>query len=205
MMTNLSLSISTETASDLSAALAAALPVDPPAEPDPAPDLTALTARVDALEARKIWYGETPTGGEQVLDMVATGGAPYNFYVLYSLPLPDIKTGDLIEAHAQWACTNENANEYMIGCMLIIGDSAIDNSTGGAKQLSRPRTENLTKVMHHMRLNEHGSRRATANMTGKFVNVLGYCGRVGGAGATIRVEPNYGSVEVKVTPVEMLA
>jgi hypothetical protein len=49
-----------------------------------------------------------------------------------------------------------------------------------------------------------GAKRATADMIGKFVNVLGYCGRVGGAGATIRVEPNYGSVEVKVTPAEML-
>jgi hypothetical protein len=52
-MTNVTLTISAGAASEISAALAAALPAEPPVEPEPAPDLTALIARVDALEARK--------------------------------------------------------------------------------------------------------------------------------------------------------
>ena len=147
-----------------------------------------------------IYFAKTPNNAEQVVNMVASSQK----YVVYTLPLPDISAGDLVEIRAQGEITNPNANPFMVGCFLMIGSSPTDTSPD--IMVTRARAENCTGYteMHHQRIDDAGSFIAAADLVGKHANWILYCGRVGEENKTIRVEQNYGGLEVKVTPASML-
>jgi hypothetical protein len=200
-MGKINLTLSEAIADELSQALEAAL-----APPPPIP-LT-LEERVAALEARKFRPLRTPFNAERVQTIVATQGHPYQYYVLYSLPLPDIKAGDMIEAFCQFQMTHIEANadaRYMVGKFLMIGDSPTDAALLKPK-LNSPTALNIERLRVHEPIHHFGDYIAPQDLTGKHLNAVVYSQRLGAAGnGTIRVDQGYGHLSVKIWPASMIS
>lgn len=203
------LTISDATASELRAALAEpneVLPAEqqpPEQEAQPQIDITALTERIEFLEGRKIWHANSGNSSEKVVNIdISKTNPPYK--VIYSVPLPDIKAGDLVEMFGQFEVTTPQAYNVMIGRQLIL--SSHPNTPTASIEVSEAAAANVTKDMHHMVVNDYGSYIAAQDLSGYHALCTAHIASDAAlAGHTVRIEPDYGRLFVKVTPKSMLA
>lgn len=195
------ITIEDETATDLALALQSVLPpeVDPPVEEPSNPvDLTDIHDRLAALEGRKIWWKNTGDFSEKRTTLPVNSTK----HVIYSVALPDLKAGDLIDVRATFEITNPYSFNVMVGRQLILGDGHL-SVTGS--EISEAATRNITPGMHHDHIQDFGTYLVPSDMTGKHITVVAWSGS-SAANSTHNVilEQDYGRLEVKVFPSSMI-
>lgn len=171
-------------------------------------DLAPLIARLEALEgatqastagiAAKIWHANSGNSSELVTQLPE--GAVKK--VVFSIALPALAVGDLVEAHASFEVTNPYAFNIMVGRQLRIADAA---SAVNGIELSEAATRNISPNMHHDHIQDFGSYVVTDAMVGRFVNFIAYTGSTAySSGDAAVVEQDYGRLFVKVYPAAMV-
>lgn len=172
-------------------------------------DLNDILSRLDTLEgatqptaqgsAAKIWHSNSGNSSELVSTLPA--GAVKK--VVYSIALPDLSPGDLVEAHATFEVTNPYSFNIMVGRQLRIANAA---SAVNGIELSEAATRNISPNMHHDHIQDFGTFVATTAMAGRFVNFVAYSGSSAySAGDAAIVEQDYGRMFVKVYPAAMVS
>ncbi|HVK08518.1 MAG TPA: hypothetical protein VM597_07045 [Gemmataceae bacterium] len=158
----------------------------PPAPADPRP-------RVDH-------YGTGPNG-ELVAAITPVRKAPYRYTTLYSLKLPALRAGDVVQAHAQFEVTNDLGVPVMVAHGMLVHPKR----TVVAHAASPPGTfvaeyagENVTPDMHHGFRTLAGSFAATADGDAWLSVVIYAAGPAPKAGQTLEVERGYGGLRAIV-------
>lgn len=174
-------------------------------------DLLELEARISALEnvllpdpsdppeviaIPLVWHANSGDNSERRTNLPISGVPLPIVCVVYSVQLPEIFDGDLIEAWGTFEVTNPYNYDMMVCRQLIIGDA--NNSTTGV-EVSEPACRNVTPGMHHDHTQDFGSIRGTAAMSGKWVIMTGYANNYNVTGHAAILEQDYGRLIVKVT------
>lgn len=138
-----------------------------------------------------IWYGNSGNLSEKVTHLPLTNAK----YVVYSIKLPNCAEGDLIKVRATFEVTNPYNYNIMVGRGFIIAKTA---TAVTGTEISEYATRNITPGMHHDHIQDFGSIRATAAMSGNYVNFVAYSGSsAAGSGHKAIVEQDYGRLEVE--------
>jgi hypothetical protein len=142
----------------------------------------------------------TASGGELV-PSVSLAHNPYRFTTLYSLKLPGLRKGNVVQAHCQLEVTNDlGFNVQLAHAMLFHRKETI--VTHGARPdgriLCEYAGENITPEMHHGFRSLIGSL-AVPDDGDAWVSVLIYAASDAAMpGATVRVEKGYGGLRAIV-------
>ncbi len=149
-----------------------------------------------------IWQKNTGNTSEQFSQMIIAGringvNQPIYFYAIYSIQLPEIFEGDLIEVDASFECTQDTGENVMVCRHIHICASA--TATSGGIEVSESACRNVTPGMHHDHIQDFGSIRGTPAMSNKFVNFIAYANHYELRGHAVKIEPDYGRMTVKVT------
>lgn len=171
-------------------------------------DMADIVSRLEALEAGaspstgasmpKIWMAGSGDNSELVTQLPK--GAIHK--VVYSIALPDLNAGDVIEAHATFEATNPYTYNMMVGRYLLLATS--DSSVIGT-EISEAATRNITPGMHHDHIQDFGTFLVTDAMSGMFVNFVAYCdAQAATSGHAAVVEQDYGRLFVKVYPAALV-
>lgn len=168
-------------------------------------DLTPILERLDALEAASgpvggpfWWHENSGSSSELVTTIPITTGSPYTRKVIFSIALPDLAAGDLIEAKASMQVTTSYNYNCMIGSLLILTDSATSTS-GLVADISEAAGENFDMAVHHKKVADFGSYRVTTPLIGKYVNFIAYAASTGALpGHALTVDLDYGRLIVDV-------
>ena len=119
----------------------------------------AREARPPASAISGVMHFATEIGAEMVEDIYLARGRkydePYRFYTLYRLRLPDLKSGDIVRATAQFEATNDLGFNVMLAHAVLMvpddrvyrGETALPRS--GFMPPCFPAGENITPDMHH--------------------------------------------------------
>ena len=158
-------------------------------------DLQAYVATIDTDE-KFIWHHNSGNMSEMVSSLPLT--IPYQFRVLYSVALPDLKAGDLVEAYVTFEVSNNTTwNVVMCGRYISLADTI--SQTNGLR-LSEAATMNVSLDMHHDIHHDFASWIVPNDMSGKRINAVIYAARTGEDGTQfLDVEQGYGRLFVKVT------
>lgn len=141
-----------------------------------------------------LWHANSGNAGELATSLPMIPNATKR--VIYSIPLPDLAVGDLVQAWATFEVTNPYQFNVMVGRSLLIGATA-DAITG--TEISEPATRNITPGNHHDHIQDFGSYRAPIALTGKFLNLIAYAGSSQAvAGDEAVVEQDYGRLFVNI-------
>lgn len=188
--------------------MAAVLLADAPSQAE----FNALEARLAAIEAvvnqpppdpndflpiGLVWHQNSGNNSEKVTSLPISGVQFPTYHVVYSIQLPTIFAGDLIEAFATFEVTNPYPGlDIMICRVLRIGDAA--TSTTGT-EISEEAGQNVPYSVHHGTYPDFGSIRGVPSMSEKYVNFIACANIYGHAGKAVAVEQDYGRLIVKVT------
>lgn len=116
--------------------------------------------------------------------------------VVFSLPLPDLAVGDVVQAFGSFGATNPELYNVMVGKYLVIASSA--GATTGI-EVSEASTRNITPDMHHDAVQSYGSYKVTSALINRFLNYIAYtAANPAQAGDYVAVEPDYGRLFVNV-------
>lgn len=130
---------------------------------------------------------------------------PWAYRVLYTVALPDLYAGDLVEARVTYQLTNPYPFNVMSARFLAISDHAT-NATLYTHFVSRPAGRNITDNMHHDVIHDFGTFRVPSFMSGKHLVLIVYAASSAStSGQALQVNQNYGRLEVKVYPAAMIA
>jgi hypothetical protein len=120
-------------------------------------------------------------------------GSMYAFRVVYSMLLEDIKAGDVISFISQGQVSNKLLYNVMVGCYTILGGA---KDTTGIK-LTKAATTNLNPERHHHEYLDAGFYKFDEDLDKIFINTIWYSASTAAkAGASLKVEPNYGNLQV---------
>lgn len=148
-------------------------------------------------------------GGELVATLpVPVAPAAADHRVIYSVEVPNIRGGDVLDVDAGFEVTSELAINVMLGSYLLLCTNAGDvQGAAGSVELTDPRTENFHRDReHHLDRVVTGRYLATTDLGTKRVNLVGYSGSQAAVGGeTIVVEPGYGRVNVLRSPARSAA
>lgn len=163
--------------------------------PLPAADLSELPRpRVD--------HYATPANGELIGKLVLGTQKKYRFSTLYSLKLPELRKGDVVQAHAQFEVTNDLRVPVSIAhAMLVHAKKTIvkdDPTQSKDRRLCEYAGEWLTPEMHHGFRTLMGSFAATADGDAWVSVVIYSVANEELAGRTLTVEKNYGGLRAIV-------
>lgn len=140
-----------------------------------------------------IWFDNTGNQSERISELsLATDKK-----VVYSIPLPPLVEGDIIDAHATFEVTNDLGFNVMVGRQLVI--SSTPDGVSGI-EVSEAATRNVTPNMHHDHIQDFGSAVWNRREGAYFLNLVAYAGaslHEDSAGA-LRVEQDYGRLSVTI-------
>ena len=94
----------------------------------------------------------TGPNAELVRTITRVKKVPYKFTTLFSLKLPDLKTGDVVQAHSQFEVTNDLEFNVMIAHAMLVHRKetvVIHGDKPEGQHLSEFAGENVTPDMHH--------------------------------------------------------
>lgn len=168
-------------------------------------EYAALLSRVEALESLPsgggsggpiMWHKNSGDNSELVPHLYLSYANGYRFEALYSIPLPDLHPGDLVDLRATFEVTNPHSYNCMCARYLIIADNPKD-VTG--IMVSEAAGRNVTPNMHHDVHHDFGTLKVTEEMTGKHAVCVAYAASTkAGPTNAIFVEQDYGRLEAKV-------
>ena len=159
----------------------AARAADPPARP-----------RVD-------WYATTP--GSELAAAIPLAHRPFKYTTLFSLKLPDLRRGDVVQAHSQFEVTNDLGVNVMLAHAMLLHDKetvVVHADKPAGRPLCEYAGENVTQGMHHGFRTLVGST-AVADDGDAWVSVVVYAASTGvPIGRKVTVQKNYGSLRAIV-------
>lgn len=141
----------------------------------------------------------TPANGELIRELVLHH--PYRFTSLYSLKLPGLRKGDVVQVHSQFELTNDLGFNVMLAhAMLLTTNESIikygDKPSGII--LSNYAGENITRNMHHGFRTLVGSARIDEDGDA-YVSVIVYAASdASKPGDKLKVERGYGRLQATV-------
>jgi len=149
----------------------------------------------------RIDHYTTPAGAELVA-AIRLAHNPYRYTTLYSLKLPDLRTGDVVQAHAQFEATNDLGVPVMLAHAMLFHPKETVVAHGAPPALGRIISEyageNLTPAMHHGFRTLVGSLAVPADGDA-WVSVVVYAADlVGGTGSKLGLEKGYGGLRAIV-------
>jgi hypothetical protein len=149
----------------------------------------------------RIDHYTTPAGAELV-PAVRLAHNPYRYTTLYSLKLPDLRAGDVVQAHSQFEATNDLGVQVMLAHAMLFHpkETIINHGPPPAKGrvISEYATENITPAMHHGFRTLVGSLAVPADGDG-WVSVVIYAADLAGPpGGKLGVEKGYGGLRAIV-------
>ena len=144
----------------------------------------------------------TSTGGELISKLTVSSPTKYRFCTLYILKVPDLRKGDVVEAHTQFEVTNDLGIPVSVGhAMLLHSKKTIvkDQPTQSKdRRLCEYAGEFLTPEMHHGFRTLIGSF-AAATDGDVWISVVIYAVSAKElAGRTLAVEKGYGGLRAIV-------
>ncbi|HKB05388.1 MAG TPA: hypothetical protein VKD90_24400 [Gemmataceae bacterium] len=145
------------------------------------------------------WYATTP--GSELAAALPLAHRPFKYTTLYSLKLPDLKRGDVVQAHSQFEVTNDLGVNVMLAhsMLLHVKETVVaheDKPDG--RVLCEYAGENITPGMHH------GFRTLTGSIAvpddgDAWLSVVLYAASTGvPPGRRLTVQKNYGSLRAIV-------
>jgi hypothetical protein len=163
----------------------------PPAEGSPAP-----------LQQRpQVDHFTTGPNAELVPSITRVKQRPYKVTTLYSLKLPDLKTGDVIQAHCQFEVTNDLGFNVMLAHAMLVHRKetvVMDGERPEGQIICEYAGENVTPDMHHAFRTLAGSFAATADGD-TWLSVLIYAASDSPKpGDILKVETGYGGLRAIV-------
>lgn len=168
-------------------------------------DFNALLSRVEDLEsglpavgsvAPSIWHGNSGNSSELVDRLYLTYTNGYLYKAIYTIPLPTLHPGDIVEMHGTFEITNPHKYNVMGARYLIIADNPTD--TAGIP-VSEAAGRNVTPGMHHDTHQDFGTYVVTQEMSGKHAVMVGYAASSAASSSNVVwVEQDYGRLFVKV-------
>ena len=148
----------------------------------------------------RVEHFTTPPGAELV-SSIAVRPSHYRFSTLYSLRLPALRKGDVVQAHAQFEVTNNLKYNVMLAhAMLLHGEETIvvDANNPEERVLCEYAGENITPDMHHGFRTLIGSF-AAEESGDAWVSVVIYAvSSAAKSGDRLRVEKPYGGLRAIV-------
>lgn len=130
---------------------------------------------------------------------------PYEFYTLYSLHLPDLLEGDIVDVSTQFEATNDLGFNVMFSHFVQI--QSAETVWIGLKSFPSdpfvvpcyPAGENITPGMHHGHRSISGDYVIPSDGD-YWISVIVYAASsAAGYGDTLQIEQGYGGVSAKVT------
>lgn len=132
--------------------------------------------------------------GERLTTLPVTVSAPYERHVIYSVPLPQLATGEALLALAEAELTNDLGYNVMVSSQLILATS--ETATVGS-EISEANGFNITPDMHHGVVVKHGVFVAPGNYANRYVNLVAWAASTAAQpGAALAVEQDYGRLEL---------
>jgi hypothetical protein len=164
-----------------------------------------MTPRIEALAMTqhrpRVDHYTTGPRAELVDSITRVSKPPYRFTTLYSLKLPDLKIGDVVQAHSQFEVTNDLGFNVMIAhAMLVHGKETVvvEGDKPDGQVISEYAGENVTPDMHHAFRTLAGSFAASADGDA-WLSVLIYAASDSPKpGDEIKVERGYGGLRAIV-------
>lgn len=154
------------------------------------------------LPRPRVDHYATPPGSELIGTLTVSSQRKYKFCTLYILKVPDLRTGDVVQAHAQFELTNDLGVPVPVAhAMLLHAKKTVvkDHPTQSKdRRLCEYAGEYLTPEMHHGFRTLMGSFQCEDDGDA-WVSVVIYS--VSGdelAGRTLTVEKNYGGLRAIV-------
>ncbi len=140
-----------------------------------------------------VWFDNTGSESERVSELAIS----MERRVVYTIQLPPLQEGDLIDARATFEVTNPTDFNVLVGRQLIISDTP-DGISG--IELSEAAARNVTPDMHHDHIQDFGSM-VWEGESGTFhLNLVAHAGASSeeAVGETVTVEPDYGRLAVTI-------
>ena len=142
-------------------------------------------------------YFATPENAELV-DSLENHYKPYQYSTLYSLYLPNLSGGEIVQAHCQFEVTNDLETNVMLAHAMLLhrSETVIKNSEKkpSGSLLCPYAGENVTPGMHHGFRTLVGSCQVEG-AGDAWISVIAYCATNGTAkGRKVKVEKNYGGL-----------
>lgn len=149
----------------------------------------------------RIDHYTTPAGAELV-PAIRLAHNPYRYTTLYSLKLPDLRAGDVVQAHCQFEATNDVGVPVMLAHAMLFHskETIVAHGPPPAKGrvISEYAGENLTPAMHHGFRTLVGSLAVPADGDG-WVSVIVYASELAGPpGGKLGVQKGYGGLRAIV-------
>lgn len=112
----------------------------------------ATASRAQGMGPRFDHY-TTSRGAEALGAISVVRGQPFRFSTLYSVKVPALRAGDVVQAHAQFELTNDCGINVMLGHAMVVHheETVIDHSDTrpGGDVICEYAVENITPGMHH--------------------------------------------------------
>lgn len=154
------------------------------------------------LPRPRVDHYATPANGELIAMLPLGTEKKYKFCTLYSLKVPDLRKGDVVQAHAQFEVTNDLGVPVSVAhAMLVHTKKTVvkDAPTQSKDQrLCEYAGQWLTPEMHHGFRTLMGSFQAEAAGDAWVSVVIYSVGAEKLAGRTLTVEKNYGGLRAIV-------
>ena len=139
----------------------------------------------------------TPTGAELV-PAIRLAANPYRYTTLYSLRLPDLSEGDVVQAHCQFEVTNDLGVRVMLAHAMLFHrrETIVTHGPPPSKGwvISEYAGENVTPAMHHGFRTLVGSLEVPVDGDGWLSVVIYGASLVGRRGGRLSVEKGYGGL-----------
>ncbi len=148
---------------------------------------------------------------------MADGGSPYRYKSVYSIALPTIPAGSIIDIYGDGEVTNNNSYNIGVASYFVIGtsDTMASYADAGIIIVSPPNGADIinsgTSGHNHMVMAKSSTYYVSSTLTGKYLNYIWYAyssDATGGAVAAVMscagyTPPNflacYGGLKIKIT------
>jgi hypothetical protein len=162
--------------------------------------LAAQMPHAPSQQRPRVDHYTTAPGGELVTSIVLAHN-PYRFTTLYSLKLPDLRRGDVVQAHCQFEVTNDLGFDVMLSHAMLTHRKetvVVHGDQPEGRLLCEYAGENITPNMHHGFRTLMGSFSLEDDGDG-WVSVLIYAASIAAKpGNKLSVEKNYGGLRAIV-------
>jgi len=132
--------------------------------------------------------------GSELVSTLPVTSTTYDFMVVYSQEIANIRPGDVIQVMSEFESTNPYDHVVMLGCRIVLGASSTD--TGGTN-ITEDNVFNISPAMHHGTFTKVGTYVLDEAAPSAFVNVVAYARyKYAEPGDALTVEPGYGRLSV---------
>jgi len=143
-----------------------------------------------------VWHSSDDVERSSGLPITRPGEC-MQFRTVYSVHLPPLKVGDLVEAHADFEITNPYSYVAMFGHFIVLGNNPDDIK---GVRIGPAATRNMVPGVHHDDFEQSASYVEKKDEKGKYVNVVAYSSSMlsPDKNQLAKIERGYGMLSVDV-------